>query len=477
MPDPGESILDIDASDNWLDEQSSLNWSSLNDFYFSKGEKRLPSGFETFSPVLGHLHGVPEHTEDGGIGQEQCINQTEPLAERKESKQFVRKGARVLREWFFQNQTHPYPSEAEKTQLSYETGFSAKRISTWFANARRRQKQKLQTSTVHADSHFRAGSPMVTSTLASMLTPMERWQASPPEDEPVSKSVIQDAIASESMEAPLDMLDPFSIDESAMDLFHFEDSSSHLPSSASSFGSRASETSASDSVSSAWSYHSSGGEGGLLPFPLIPKRNTTRRQRHTHRASASNNGHQYQCTFCTQSFRKRHDWTRHEKSVHLPLDFWICTPSLDEIHRRLETETESQSQPSSCPFCALPSPTPAHLEEHEFAVCAEKPIAERSFSRKDYLWQHLRKFHGCTMPPVPDLDVWRSSGGIVRSRCGFCDCALPSWRARAEHLSEHFRNGARMEQWVGDWGLDAMAMGVLMNVVLPAQRGQADSSA
>lgn len=34
MPDPGESILDIDASDNWLDEQSSLNWSSLNDFYF-----------------------------------------------------------------------------------------------------------------------------------------------------------------------------------------------------------------------------------------------------------------------------------------------------------------------------------------------------------------------------------------------------------------------------------------------------------
>jgi hypothetical protein len=177
MPDPGESILDIDASDNWLVEQSNLNWSSLNDFYFcspsladtklsqwedptltpasssnvtqpnqmdvqtqqlrntasspilvdpnktralgnvsewldgayrpsvpcshcrrhrlqcliirtaaanpnpikacsscvalfrecslAKGEKRLPSGFETFSPVLGHLHGVPEHAEDG----------------------------------------------------------------------------------------------------------------------------------------------------------------------------------------------------------------------------------------------------------------------------------------------------------------------------------------------------------------------------------------------------------------------------
>jgi hypothetical protein len=30
----------------------------------AKGAKRLPSGFETFSPVLGHLHGLPEQTED-----------------------------------------------------------------------------------------------------------------------------------------------------------------------------------------------------------------------------------------------------------------------------------------------------------------------------------------------------------------------------------------------------------------------------
>lgn len=29
----------------------------------SRGEKRLASGFETFTPVLGHLHGLPEHTQ------------------------------------------------------------------------------------------------------------------------------------------------------------------------------------------------------------------------------------------------------------------------------------------------------------------------------------------------------------------------------------------------------------------------------
>lgn len=29
----------------------------------SRGEKRLASGFETFTPVLGHLHGLPERTD------------------------------------------------------------------------------------------------------------------------------------------------------------------------------------------------------------------------------------------------------------------------------------------------------------------------------------------------------------------------------------------------------------------------------
>lgn len=31
----------------------------------ARGEKREPSGFETLSPVLGHLHGVTEQMEDG----------------------------------------------------------------------------------------------------------------------------------------------------------------------------------------------------------------------------------------------------------------------------------------------------------------------------------------------------------------------------------------------------------------------------
>ncbi|KAJ5953597.1 hypothetical protein N7454_000493 [Penicillium verhagenii] len=416
----------------------------------AKGEKRLPSGFETFAPVLGHLHGLPEHVEDGTQGS--VLPSVENIEERKESKQFVRKGARVLREWFYQNQECPYPSEDQKTQFSCETGFSEKRIATWFANARRRQKQKIQSSNLPSNTRTRAGSPLITSTLSS-LTPMERWKASPPEDEVESESMIQDAIASAGWDISMD---PLQFDASAMDLFNLDESSSHLASSASSFGSRVSETS--DSVSSAWSHNS--GEGNLL-FPMLPTKSRSRRR------GLSSEEHQYQCTFCTRSFRKRHDWTRHEKSVHLSLETWICTPSFNELQQTWN------SQRDECSFCDALLPDSNHLEEHEFDVCAAKPIPDRSFTRKDYLWQHLRKFHSCTKNPVPDLKAWRNAGANLESRCGFCDQLLSTWTARGEHLAEHFKNGMRMNQWVGDWGLDSIAMGSLRNATLPNQRSLA----
>lgn len=417
----------------------------------AKGEKRLPSGFETFSPVLGHLHGVPED------GNSLSIPNIDNADDRKEPKQFIRKGARVLREWFYQNQEHPYPTDAQKAQMAQETGFSQKRISTWFANARRRQKQKIQSAELSSASRTRAGSPMVTSTLSSM-TPMERWQASPPEDEPIPEATIQNAIASSSLESD-NSVDPLQFDGSGMDFFNFDENSSHLASSVSvsSFGSKASETS--DSTSSVWSHHSAGDTG--LPFPLLPKRSKPRRIRGRQRAIED---HNYQCTFCTQSFKKKHDWARHEKSVHLTLDSWICTPNLSDVHRA------SELQASECPFCDVLFPTPAHWEEHDFQICAVKPVGERSFSRKDYLWQHLRKFHGCTKLPVSDLDAWRGSGADVESRCGFCGSSLSTWSARVDHLAIHFKKGSRMDQWEGDWGLDVSALAVLRNAVLPSQR-------
>ncbi|KAL3481273.1 hypothetical protein BJX99DRAFT_243884 [Aspergillus californicus] len=402
---------------------------------FGQGEKRQPSGFETLSPVLGHLHGVIEEGNDGD-------------SEKKETKQFVRKGARVLRDWLYRNEDYPYPSEEDKVHLAHETGFSKQRISTWFANARRRRKQQQQAES--STRLYRAGSPMPTSN-AALMTPMERWQSSPPDEEPVPEALIREAIESASG-GPNASGRPIHIESPTTDLSSGLEDSSHA-SSISSFGAG---TDASDSSLSAWSYQS-----GDRPSRSRPHSRRPSGGRRGGRKRVVEDG-RYQCTFCVQTFKKKHDWSRHEKSVHLPLDVWICTPNLS----KLEPIHASQE----CRFCENPLPTQEHWEGHDFSECATKPQTERSFSRKDYLWQHLRKFHGCTRYPVQDLDAWRSSQNEIRSRCGFCTVLLPSWSARADHLATHFKEGSRMSQWVGDWGFDSSVLASVRNAVLPIQR-------
>ncbi|KAL5339959.1 hypothetical protein BJX70DRAFT_136599 [Aspergillus crustosus] len=420
---------------------------------FGRGEKRQPSGFETLSPVLGHLHGLIEEEGHGVCNSAEGLYLPNP----KETKQFVRKGARVLREWFYLNEHCPYPTEVEKARLTQETGFSKQRISTWFANARRRSKQQRQAES--STRIFRAGSPMPASDVA-LMTPMERWKASPPDEEPVSEDVIQEAIASTSVQLESAGQSQQALVESPLtEVSSGFEGYSH-PSPLSSFGIMRSD--ASDSSSSAWSYQSGDGPIRSRPTPRRPSAG-----RRGGRKRVVDDG-RYQCTFCTQTFKKKHDWSRHEKSVHLPLDVWMCTPNLDELDDSIPF--------SECRFCGHQPPTPEHWEAHDFRACASKPLPDRSFSRKDYLWQHLRKFHGCTRYPVPDLDVWRSSQSEIRSRCGFCPSLLPSWSARADHLATHFKEGCRMAQWIGDWGLEPSILSSLRNAVLPIDRGLSRAS-
>lgn len=499
------------------------------------GEKRQPSRFETLSPVLGNLHGLREICEDAPAGS--TVGDARPVSpdlgegsiRNPESKQFVRKGARVLRSWFLQHQTNPYPTDEQKSQLVLETGFSRQRISTWFANARRRQKQKQQQQGRNPASArvFRAGSPMPmpsSSSWASM-TPLERWQASPPEDDPVPESTIRDAIASTNP-GPVLYSEPQTLSSSqddsffptfdmdlggtALDAFlNLEDEcSSHRDSSISGLGSRRSDADvSSDSVSSAWSLQSDGGVALPVPSHLRRRSSSSQplRRRSSRRSRSSNTTHDegaafnytYQCTFCPQSFKKKNDWSRHESSVHLALESWVCTPDLEglwplpehapsEDHQPLSPTYPNPSTDAECPFCTLPSPSQAHYTSHDFHTCAAKPLPERSFPRKDHLVQHLRKYHSCSKPPVPDLRAWRvpisragdqtqsqvprQGHGQVRSRCGFCGLVMTSWSERADHLAGHFRQGCRMAEWTGDWGFEDEVLAGLRRAVEPGMR-------
>lgn len=151
----------------------------------------------------------------------------------------------------------------------------------------------------------------------------------------------------------------------------------------------------------------------------------------------------YQCTFCTDRFRTRHDWVRHETSLHLSLKRYICCPSGPTVFDEC-TDREV------CAYCGITEPTAKHIGLHNHESCQARPPSTRIFTRKDHLRQHLKLVHDCHVLP----DSWHLEAKFVNSRCGFCGQRFTTWDARNDHLVVHFKGGARMESWTGCRGLD-----------------------
>ncbi|THX78379.1 hypothetical protein D6C90_06497 [Aureobasidium pullulans] len=153
----------------------------------------------------------------------------------------------------------------------------------------------------------------------------------------------------------------------------------------------------------------------------------------------------FQCTFCTDTFATKFEWTRHETSLHLPLKRFICCP-FAPIQKSTDTGAEI------CAYCGLESPNPEHIASHNHDYCQSRDPDARIFLRKDHLRQHLRSVHECDM--LPHMDHWLLEAVWVNSRCGFCGDRFSIWSERNEHLADHFRNGYHMGMWKGCRGLD-----------------------
>ncbi|PHH84089.1 hypothetical protein CDD83_2517 [Cordyceps sp. RAO-2017] len=102
----------------------------------------------------------------------------------------------------------------------------------------------------------------------------------------------------------------------------------------------------------------------------------------------------FTCGYCSRTFSKKYDWLRHERSLHAPGDVsWICSVPLQPSQSFLLWRL-GHDQPE-CIFCGHVAPTEEHFHSHEFEACSKRAVQDRSFSRKDHMWQHLYKFHGC----------------------------------------------------------------------------------
>lgn len=157
----------------------------------------------------------------------------------------------------------------------------------------------------------------------------------------------------------------------------------------------------------------------------------------------------YQCTFCTEVFRTKYDWQRHEKSLHLPLEQWVCALHGPRAARKDIPEL-------CCVFCGEVAPDDAHIESHHYTACQERELEERTFHRKDHLVQHLRLVHNAKFEQWSMLH-WMLPMPNIESRCGFCSATMSTWMDRADHLADHFKSGSTMADWKGDWGFSESA--------------------
>ncbi|KAI5459627.1 hypothetical protein BGZ63DRAFT_360433 [Mariannaea sp. PMI_226] len=370
---------------------------------------------------------------------------------------FSTRTIKILRDWFASHSKAPYPSEEEKAVLQEMTGLNQTQITNWLANTRRREKiqaaksARLRTQQPQAQPIDipRAPTPFESNGNAGHMNPLERWVDSPPENEAASITAIARALSSERKSAPgSEQFDH--VPTTASPALSLHRSSSASSAGASSYGS---STSAYSQKS-----HSS------VSLSLMSPRGRRRRKKTSYLSRADRTirltrPKTFQCTFCTETFARRYDWQRHEKTFHLSLERWICAPEGCRV-------VEPQTNKICCTFCGDHTPDENHVKLHNYSICEAKPLAERTFYRKDHLVQHLRLVHG-----VEFLDwcmrSWKSERKSVRSRCGFCGLVMDTWDARQDHLTEHFRTGQTMANWEGDWGFEDVVHDIVQHSMPP----------
>lgn len=362
---------------------------------------------------------------------------------------------RILKKWLDEHAEHPYPTHEEKEVLREQTGLNCLQISNWLANARRRGKVRPKRGTSPAIRNRSQPQDVPKAPEGyvpadrEILTPFERWRDSPPESEAPLTAI---ARAAESTEFSVDWSGESSVSNSVADHRHSNSSklsSFHAPSSTS--------LETGDSSVSRSSRRSMGSSRGSGPsYSSFARKERRRRRRSTPLPSQGppvrrvdskyqETSRPFQCTFCVDTFRTKYDWMRHEKSLHLNLEKWICCPNGP-------VEPCPSGHTTVCAYCRMPEPTAEHIEYHDHSTCDDKGLNARTFTRKDHLRQHLRLVHHVKFDRA--MEEWKAVPDVLRSRCGFCDAVFESWDERAAHLSKHFREGKTMGEWTGGWGFD-----------------------
>ncbi|TVY73728.1 Aspyridones efflux protein apdF [Fusarium oxysporum f. sp. cubense] len=360
----------------------------------------------------------------------------------KTGKRLSLNSVRILNKWLSNHTHHPYPSVRDVEAIERQTGLTRQQILNWFANARRRKKfnppETTDPSSAEASPRDiplrRPPTPTV------QQSPLERWENSPPEDEPSTMAAIARAVsgASGSIDQP----------------HGTRTRRGRAPSSTGTWATTDTSDSSRSSQASGYSHTSN----RSLNRVIKKRRRGGLRTRNDEKRGLSVACHRFQCTFCTETFKLKHTWSRHEKTQHLSLEQWECSP--------LGPTALNEGSETVCVYCGFVDPDNRHFEEHNHDLCHKRERGERVFYRKDHLRQHLRLVHRSEFMKWP-MEEWKSKHEDVMSRCGFCDIAMTTWSERVNHLAEHFKEGRTMADWKGNWGFDAATLDMVENHMPP----------
>ncbi|KAH7169936.1 hypothetical protein EDB81DRAFT_850878 [Dactylonectria macrodidyma] len=436
-------VLDVDASD-------------------IRAEAHFPS-VALHQNIEEHRHALP----GGAMGGNECSKdqpgfrtpENDSQTASKVGKRFTSASVRVLNNWLMSHVHRPYPAVGDIERLERLSGLSKQQILNWFSNARRRKKFPLSRTPAYAAQSSatpplgipqRPPTPTVGHTVVEHMNPLERWQNSPPENEPANAAVIARAVS----DMPTVSGELTRIRSTDDRLLQSVDNASSISSVGTSDSSR----------SSGGSAYSQTSQASRNSFSYLRKTRKRRKRATTWIESTGPRSlfrasHPFQCTFCTETFKTKHNWQRHEKSLHLSLEQWQCSPYGP-------TAVNADLEPV-CVYCGLDKPNGDHLDAHNYDSCQNRQIEERTFYRKDHLIQHLRLMHGAQFRKWP-MEEWKlDQSGEILSQCGFCNLHLSSWAERADHLADHFKEGKTMADWKGDWGFEAPVLDMVENSMPP----------
>lgn len=378
---------------------------------------------------------------------------------RRPNSRFPRSSVRILEKWLSEHHQSPYPTLSDQDELKARTGLKRSQISNWFANARKRGKvQSAQSLSLYSEDHTRPS--LVFSQIAN-LHPFERWLSLGVEHEAAATSAIVEAVtrANEISEDLVKISTQLRRNHSgsSTNWQYFRKSGSSI----SSMEIRSYAANVKSVRSDQWKY-TEGPSAALSQSARRRRRLPAQVGVGSETKITRNLIRKFQCTFCTERFKTKHDWQRHEKSQHLPLERWTCSP-----HGGVNVN--SVTNEITCVFCETVDPDPEHIKEHKYTACVGRAPVERTFYRKDHLRQHLRLMHeNCLL--LPSMDSWKSAANMIRSRCGFCDTVFNTWDDRVDHLAEHFCSGTSLSEWIGDWGFDEEVLKILERASLPGIR-------